>query len=341
MTFQITDYHDACFKSFFSQDEFVRDFIQYYIPEEIKSHLDLSSIEIDMEGYISEEFKEFYSDVVVMISFLDSDQILEIYFLFEHKSSQDRFARLQILNYQVQKWMWMLKNKQLGRRLPIIIPVIINHGTRSWKYSVDFEEYFRLPSEAFRDFIPKYRHILHDIHSMGDESFKTTTVMEVFHLLLKYIHYPEMDTKLQEIYDLIETLQDEGQAKEYLKVIVRYVLIASPVPTQRVVQHTRRFPGGEDMAGAALQEIREELQHDFDRKAEEYEQRGEQRGELKKSREMLLEAISEKFGTISADLVRRINSVESHETLKMLFKQTFRVDSLEEFKEQVHRATDN
>ena len=64
-------------------------------------------------------------------------------------------------------------------------------------------------------------------------------------------------------------------------------------------------------------------------------------GELKKSREMLLEAISEKFGTISADLVRRINSVEAHETLKMLFKQTFRMDSLDEFQKQVHRATDN
>ncbi len=58
-------------------------------------------------------------------------------------------------------------------------------------------------------------------------------------------------------------------------------------------------------------------------------------GKLENSREMLLEAISEKFGTISADLVRRINSVESHETLKMLFKQTFRADLLEEFKEQV------
>ncbi len=64
-------------------------------------------------------------------------------------------------------------------------------------------------------------------------------------------------------------------------------------------------------------------------------------GKLENSREMLLEAISEKFGTISADLVRRINFIESHETLKMLFKQTFRMDSLEEFKEQVHRATDN
>ncbi len=103
------------------------------------------------------------------------------------------------------------------------------------------------------------------------------------------------------------------------------------------------------MAGAALQEIREELQQDFDRRKDQIaleseqrgEQRGEQKGELKTSREMLLEAISEKFGLVSTDFVRRINSIESHETLKMLFKQTFRVDSLEEFKEQVHQATDN
>ena len=99
------------------------------------------------------------------------------------------------------------------------------------------------------------------------------------------------------------------------------------------------------MAGAALQEIREEFQQEFDRKKEqivlESEQRGEKKGELKNSREMLLEAVGEKFGLVSPDLVRRINSIESHETLKMLFKQTFRVKSLEEFKEQVYRATDN
>jgi hypothetical protein len=91
------------------------------------------------------------------------------------------------------------------------------------------------------------------------------------------------------------------------------------------------------MAGAALQEIREELQHDFDRKKEQLAVEVE----IKNSKEMLLEAISEKFGAVSPDLVRRINSIDSHETLKMLFKQTFRVDSQEEFKEQVLRATDN
>ena len=91
------------------------------------------------------------------------------------------------------------------------------------------------------------------------------------------------------------------------------------------------------MAGAALQEIREELQQDFDRKKEQIAVEVE----IKNSKEMLLEAISEKFGAVSPDLVRRINSMDSPETLKMLFKQTFRVESLEEFKEQVHRVTDN
>ncbi len=53
---------------------------------------------------------------------------------------------------------------------------------------------------------------------------------------------------------------------------------------------------------------------------------GEQKGKLEISREMLLEAISEKFGTVSPDLVRRINSIESHETLKMLFKQILKIN---------------
>ena len=146
-----------------------------------------------------------------------------------------------------------------------------------------------------------------------------------------------MDTKLQEIYDLIANLPDEGRAKEYLKVIVRYVLVASPVPTQRVVQYTRRFPGGEDMAGAALQEIREELEHDFDRKKEQIAVEVE----LKKSREMLLRSINNRFGTINRDILERIKEIQSVEILDGLFDVSLRASSFDEFKEQVHRATDN
>mgnify|MGYP000232194211 CR=1 FL=1 len=334
MTFQITNAHDACFKSFFSREEFVRDFIQYYIPDEIKRHLDLSSIEIDMQGYISQEFKEFYSDVVASLTFLGRDQDLDMYFLFEHKSTPDRFARLQTLNYQVQKWMHMLKNQKLGKQLPIIVPVVIYHGESKWKYSLFFEDYFNLPSEAFKDFIPKYRHILHDIHSMGDESFKTSSIMEIFHLLLKYIHYPELDIKLQEIYDLIETLPDEDNAKEYLKIIVRYVLIAGPLATDRVIQHTKRFPGGEEMAGTALQEIEERVE-------KTRKPHWEQQGEVKATQNHIIATLTERFDVVGSALSEKIKSITSLDTLDALFRKSHRVNSLDEFRELVDRALES
>ncbi len=71
MSKNIPNPHDLCFKSFFSREEFVRDFIQHYVPDEIKKHLDLTIIEIDIEGYLSEEFEEFYSDVVAKLYFIN------------------------------------------------------------------------------------------------------------------------------------------------------------------------------------------------------------------------------------------------------------------------------
>ncbi|WP_045212813.1 Rpn family recombination-promoting nuclease/putative transposase, partial [Desulfonatronovibrio magnus] len=67
MSFEIPSPHDAGFKTFFQDEELVRDFIKYYIPDEIKAYLDLSVIEIDISGFVAEEFKEFLTDVVVRV----------------------------------------------------------------------------------------------------------------------------------------------------------------------------------------------------------------------------------------------------------------------------------
>jgi len=71
------------------------------------------------------------------------------------------------------------------------------------------------------------------------------------------------------------------------------------------------------------------------------EQRGKQRGKLEAAQEMILEALSERFGTVNPVIVNKIKNVQSLETLKMLFKQCFRVDTLEEFKEKLQRATED
>ena len=64
-------------------------------------------------------------------------------------------------------------------------------------------------------------------------------------------------------------------------------------------------------------------------------------GNLEKSRDLLLRSVNARFGTINRDIVERIKKVQSVEILDGLFDSSFRVNSLEEFKEQVHQATDN
>jgi hypothetical protein len=224
--------------------------------------------------------------------------------------------------------------------LPIIIPVVIYHGTGKWKFGLDFADYFNLPTEAFRKYVPKFEHILHDITHMGDEAFKTSTIMEIFHLLFKYIHYPEFDEKIQSIYDLLEKLP-EDDIKEYLKIIVKYVLSVGPIPVERVAEYTKRFSGGEVMTGVAFEQIKKEVEQEYLGKKAKWESEAEQKGELKKSRDLLLKNINARFGLISPDLVNRIKSIQSIEVMDSLFDQSLRAESFEDFKEQVLRATEN
>lgn len=331
MSFEIPLPHDVSFKTFFQDEELVRDFINYYIPKEIKSYLDLSVIEIDVSGFVAEEFKEFLTDVVVRVQLTNSEQMAELYFLFEHKSYPDRYARLQALHYSVQKWMNLYRRNKLAGYLPIVIPVIIYHGVSKWTFSHNFEDYFDIPHEAFRVFIPKFRHLMHDIAHMGDEVFKTSTLMEIFHLLFKYIHFPELDIKLQEIYDLLEQLPDEDKRKEYLFVILKYVLAVGPLSRERVTQYTRRFPGGEDMVGVAAQEMLKDLE-------QTRKPYWEQQGEIKKAQQYIIENLTERFDVIGQSLSEKIKSIQSLDILNMLFKKTHRVNSVEEFDQLVNKV---
>jgi predicted transposase YdaD len=56
-----------------------------------------------------------------------------VYLLFEHKSYFDKMTPVQMLGYIVD--IWKLYNKQnKNEKLPPIIPILIYHGNRKWKY---------------------------------------------------------------------------------------------------------------------------------------------------------------------------------------------------------------
>ena len=125
-------------------------------------------------------------------------------------------------------------------------------------------------------------------------------------------------------------MQDKDQITEYLALILQYVLRTGAVTIQQAKDIVRDLPHGEETVETTADILRKEG-----------EQIGISLGELYKSRDLLLRNINARFGTINRDIIERIKSIQSVEILDGLFDLSLRVSSFDEFKEQVHRATDN
>ena len=155
--------------------------------------------------------------------------------------------------------------------------------------------------------------------------------MEIFHLLLKYIHYDELESKIDEIYSLIAKLPDGDEARDYLEISIRYILSIGKVPKKRLVHSVKNFAGGEKMLGVAAQEIKEKLE----RTSKPY---WEQKGEIKNAQQYIIESLTERFDVVGQSLSEKIKSVQSLDILNTLFKKTYRVNSVEEFDQLVNKV---
>jgi len=65
---------------------------------------------------------------------------------------------------------------------------------------------------------------------------------------------------------------------------------------------------------------------------------GIQQGMLEDAREMVLEALSVKFGVLPIDLIEEIKGIQFREVLKQLLRAAMTVESLDQFREQLGRV---
>ncbi len=86
--------HDRFFKQIFTRPENVRDFITTYLPAGFVSHFDLEVLEVVSGSFVEADLSEYFSDVVVKTSVKQGNPA-DLYFLFEHKSGPERYARVQ------------------------------------------------------------------------------------------------------------------------------------------------------------------------------------------------------------------------------------------------------
>ncbi|KXB09173.1 hypothetical protein AKJ60_00820 [candidate division MSBL1 archaeon SCGC-AAA385M11] len=324
--------HDNVVKNILGREEVARDFVRYYLPEEISKDLDLETLEVSTQSFVSNQLKESLSDLVISLQ-LQNGEPAEIYLLIEHKSGLEKWTKLQLFNYLNQKWQKIAEEDK--ENLPIIIPLVFYHGKKRWKYSLEFSDLFNPPDEYYRKYIPKFQHILHEVPEINQRQVKSTITLEVFHLVLEYIFYPEKRDKIYESFELLFQGLDSKNAGEIFAVLIKYLLMATDEETEEAAQKVKHLPQGEETVRTTAEVLRKEGE---ERGIHIGEERGEQRGRLKESQENLIEFLQDEFGVVNQFIVDKIISINSREVVKGLSKQARKVNTLEEFTQELNKV---
>ncbi|RYZ67342.1 MAG: Rpn family recombination-promoting nuclease/putative transposase, partial [Proteobacteria bacterium] len=136
-----TNPHDALFKTVFGQPELARAELEFALPEAIRAHLDLATIEVQPGSFVDEELRHSHTDLLYTVKTTVAQEAL-VYILFEHQSSFDARMPLRLLRYMVRVWERWLRDHPLAATLPIVLPVVLHHGQGRWQAAPEFASMF-------------------------------------------------------------------------------------------------------------------------------------------------------------------------------------------------------
>jgi predicted transposase/invertase (TIGR01784 family) len=219
----LTNPHDKFFKESFNRKEIVESFIIEYLPAHLHSRMDLGTLAILKDSFIDKELSEHFSDILYTIKLAGKKSYL--YLLFEHKSYIDPLVGFQLLRNMVKIWEGYLKQNPKARHLPLIVPVVIYHGSKKWHVENSLLPLFDTVPGA-ECYIPDFKSEMFDISHLPDDQIKGVILLQVLLLVQKYIFRPDLFEKLHDIFKLLQQLSNKTTATEYLEVLLRY-LVAS------------------------------------------------------------------------------------------------------------------
>ncbi|WP_295387895.1 Rpn family recombination-promoting nuclease/putative transposase [uncultured Thiodictyon sp.] len=300
--------HDAFFREGFGRREVAEDFLRNQLPADLLAEIDLGTLEICKDTYVSKDLRSAYSDLVYRVQYRGAD--LVIYLLFEHKSSPEHWTLLQLLRYIVAEGDQYRKQHPAARQLPPIFPLVIYHGERQWHAPLNFHDLVAPLPPALAPFVPQFTYALHDLSERTDAQIKGEVLTRLVQLALRWVFSDRPIERLRELLTLIEQVQDKTTALTILESLLRYY-----------VQGTQTLGEGDVRTLLQQTSTGDPIMQTF---IDRYIEQGKQQGEVA----MLLRLIERKFGPPDESIRRRVAGADP-ETLLGWSERVLTADSLE------------
>ena len=329
--------HDKMFKRVFRVRENTISLLRNILPGDITAKLDLESLYFENDSYVSQDFAEYYSDLLTSVPVMGSEQETKIYFLFEHKSTYYPDTPLQLLRYMLEIWDRHDNiTKNPDGKLSVVIPVVVTHP-RSMGKEKRISDFVSLPSEAFRAYTPDFDYLLYDSTREDPEKYEFNESVKALLTLWRYSHRPEFMDAVGQVFRLIRQIDPEVKLRDFLFLVMQYLYVVRSedeyIDIEKIAKN--EIPNAEEYMGTIAEMLT--------RKGREEgviigEQRGEQRGKIENAQEMVIELASEQYGPLSVSLESEIRSIQSVTTLRNLGRQILKLDNMEEFTGLVRKA---
>lgn len=317
--------HDSFFKETMGKIEVAEDFLNNYLPENIRNIIDTRTLEPQKDSFVDKDLNETFADMLFKVNINNEEGY--IYFLFEHKSYTSKNVSLQLLKYMTAIWDAKVKNEKKDE-LPVILPLLIYHGRNKWKVGSNLgnliKGYEDLPKDIKR-YIPNYEYLLYDISRYTDEEIKGSAYLRIMLTVLRDIFtkdQAEIYKTFEKAAEYIKELENKQSGIEYFETMMRYIFSARTDLTKEtaneiMVKLESTYPEGSELLMTLAQAFREEGKEEGIMKGME---RGMEVGARKEKIELVrnalregieLELISKITGLTEGEINKIINEIES------------------------------
>lgn len=195
----IKNENDKFFKGMMSLQLVVKAYVQQFVPKNILDKLDIDTLELDKDSYITDELSEFFADMVWQCRYKKGSGHAKISFLHEHKSYKPKHPHFQLLDYIREAW----RQQTASGKDPILtIPIVLYHGLKTWELE-PMESYFGDLEADFLRFLPSFDFIFINLQKYSDKFIQGLDSIFLQKSLLAFKHHLDKTYLKEHIVELI------------------------------------------------------------------------------------------------------------------------------------------
>ena len=320
--------HDLIFRAVFGKPEHARGTLRAILPAMLGEALDWSTLTLQPGSFVDVVLSQQHTDLLYTVAWRDGGEAL-IYLLFEHQSAlpTDGLMAERMLRYQDRIWERWRAEHPRAKRLPMILPIVMYHGTRPWSEPRSFEDLLDVPAglrPVVEPYLVRFEYVLHDLSEISDEELREgamrTALAKLVAMCFKHartrVDFLEI---LGRWIDVVREVSLAPHGLEALAQVMRYILeVNEHVEAEELQGLLEREIGPETKdaimtAGQRLieqgrqQGIEQGIEQGRQQGIEQGRQQGIERGIQQGVQGVLLRLLRQRFGhAVNAEVEQRV-----------------------------------